>query len=179
MQSGNPTWQARPPSGPADTAAGPCTTAVKTTMRRLGPRPYSSKAQQPMRATVVLSRQPHTRYAPLFDREQRRAGSLHPGGQAKARPERSNQVRPPGCRRGEPSGPASDLERDRPRGSHRRDGMTNPVRSNGSLIGMHESKHGSVVRCQRVMGRQTASGQPCRWFIDPDVIDQHRLRKGH
>jgi hypothetical protein len=43
----------------------------------------------------------------------------------------------------------------------------------------HESKHGSFVRCQRAMGRQTASGQPRRWFIDPDVIDQHRLREGH
>ena len=48
-----------------------------------------------MRATAVLSRQPHTRYAPPSDRERRRAGSLHPGGQAKARPEPSNQVRPP------------------------------------------------------------------------------------
>ena len=31
---------------------------------------------------------------------------------------------PAGHRRGEPAGTASDLERDRPRGSHRRDGLT-------------------------------------------------------
>jgi len=52
-------------------------------------------------------------------------------------------------------------------------------RNPGGSVRGHESKHGSVVRCQRVMGRQTVSGQPCRWFIDPDVIDQHRLREGH
>ncbi len=42
---------------------------------------YSSDVQQPMRATAILSRHPHTRWAASFGREQGRAGSLHPEGQ--------------------------------------------------------------------------------------------------
>ena len=41
---------------------------------------YSSEVQQPMRATAILSRHPHTHWPAPFDREQGRAGSLHPGG---------------------------------------------------------------------------------------------------
>jgi hypothetical protein len=44
--------------------------------------PYSSEVQQPMLATAVLGKRPRTRWAALFDREQWRAGSLHPGGLA-------------------------------------------------------------------------------------------------
>jgi hypothetical protein len=40
--------------------------------------PYSSEVQQPMRATAVLDRRPHMRWAAPGDREQGRAGSLHP-----------------------------------------------------------------------------------------------------
>ena len=47
--------------------------------------PYSSEVQQPMRATAVLGRHPHTHWAASSDREQGRAGSLHPEGPA-ARP---------------------------------------------------------------------------------------------
>jgi hypothetical protein len=41
---------------------------------------YSSEVQQPMRATAILSRHPHTHWPAPFDREQGRAGSLHPDG---------------------------------------------------------------------------------------------------
>jgi len=47
--------QARPPSGPADTRSRPL--ALPRSRRRCagsGPRPYSSEAQQPIRATAVL-----------------------------------------------------------------------------------------------------------------------------
>jgi hypothetical protein len=43
--------------------------------------PYSSETQQPMRAATVLDRRPHMRWAAPGDREQGRAGSLHPEGQ--------------------------------------------------------------------------------------------------
>lgn len=42
--------------------------------------PYSSQVQQPVRATAILGGHQHTRWAALFDREQGRAGSLHPEG---------------------------------------------------------------------------------------------------
>jgi hypothetical protein len=41
---------------------------------------YSSEVQQPVRATVILDRHRHTRYAALFDREEGRASSLDPDG---------------------------------------------------------------------------------------------------
>ena len=43
--------------------------------------PYSSGVQQPMRATAVLGRCPQMRWTAPEDREQGRAGSLHPEGQ--------------------------------------------------------------------------------------------------
>ena len=45
--------------------------------------PYSSWVQQPMRATAVLGRHPHTLWAAPVDREQGRASGLHPEGQAR------------------------------------------------------------------------------------------------
>jgi hypothetical protein len=42
---------------------------------------YSSEVQQPMRATAALGRRPHIWWAAPGDREQSRAGSLHPEGQ--------------------------------------------------------------------------------------------------
>jgi hypothetical protein len=42
--------------------------------------PYSSQVQQPRRAVAILRRRPHAPQTALFDREQGRAGSLHPGG---------------------------------------------------------------------------------------------------
>ena len=41
---------------------------------------YSSEIQQPVRATAALGKHPRTRQAGPSDREQRRAGSLHPDG---------------------------------------------------------------------------------------------------
>ena len=41
---------------------------------------YSTGIQQPMRATAVLGRRAHTRWAAPADHEQVRAGSLHPEG---------------------------------------------------------------------------------------------------
>jgi len=46
--------------------------------------PYSSKVQQPMRATAVLSRHPRRHYAAPFDHEQGHASSLHPDGQPRS-----------------------------------------------------------------------------------------------
>jgi len=42
--------------------------------------PYSSGMQQPVRATAALGKHPRTRQAASSDREQHRAGSLHPDG---------------------------------------------------------------------------------------------------
>jgi len=42
--------------------------------------PYSSEMQQPVRATAALGKHPRTRQAASSDREQHRAGSLHPDG---------------------------------------------------------------------------------------------------
>ncbi len=39
---------------------------------------YSSHVQQPMRAAAALDSAPHRRQARAFDRDQCRAGSLHP-----------------------------------------------------------------------------------------------------
>ena len=41
---------------------------------------YSSEIQQPTRTTATLGRRPHTHQAAPFDRDQGRAGSLHPDG---------------------------------------------------------------------------------------------------
>jgi hypothetical protein len=41
---------------------------------------YSSEIQQPVRATAALGKHPRTRQAGPSDREQHRAGSLHPEG---------------------------------------------------------------------------------------------------
>ena len=49
---------------------------------------YSSEIQQPMRTTATLGRRPHTHQAAPFDRDQGRAGSLHP---------RVRAERPAGC----------------------------------------------------------------------------------
>jgi hypothetical protein len=46
------------------------------------PPPYSTEIQQPMRTTAALPRHRHTYRAAPFDRDQGRAGSLHPGGLA-------------------------------------------------------------------------------------------------
>lgn len=43
---------------------------------------YSSEVQQPVHATAVLREHPHTRRTGPVNREQDRAGSLHPEGQA-------------------------------------------------------------------------------------------------
>jgi hypothetical protein len=39
--------------------------------------------------------------------------------------------------------------------------------------------HGFCRVVPAIVSRQTASGMLCRWFIEPDVIDQHRLREGY
>ena len=41
---------------------------------------YSSKIQQPVRATAALSKHPHTHWTAPLDHEQGRARSLHPEG---------------------------------------------------------------------------------------------------
>jgi hypothetical protein len=46
--------------------------------------PYSSEVRQPMLATAVLGKRPRTRWAAPSEREQGRAGSLHPDGLLRA-----------------------------------------------------------------------------------------------
>src|SRR5260370_36224830 len=67
----------------ADLPQRPSSTSMRlATDQKLAVVPYSSEVQQPMRATAVLDRRPHMRWAAPGDREKGRAGSLHPDGLA-------------------------------------------------------------------------------------------------
>jgi hypothetical protein len=55
---------------------------MPTIFRLTSAAAYSSKIQQPVRATAALGKHPHTRQAAPSDRKQHRAGSLHSEAQA-------------------------------------------------------------------------------------------------